>query len=67
MALAWLGFVKPVIDVEPVELDGPDPLTSRAYAADYEEVRKVGELDAPLTERTRSRPRSPSSSRATRS
>ena len=32
MALPWLGFVKPVIDVAPVELDGPDPLTSRAYA-----------------------------------
>lgn len=52
MALFWLGFVKPVIDVEPVEVDGPDALTSRAYTRDYEEVRKVGELNAPLTVRS---------------
>ena len=52
MAVHWLGFVKPVIDVEPVEVDGPDPITSRAYARDYEEVRKVGELNAPLTDRS---------------
>ena len=52
MALYWLGFVKPVIDVKPVKVDGPDPLTSRAYARDYEEVRKAGELNAPLTDRT---------------
>lgn len=42
MALPWLGFVKPVIDVDPVALDGPDPLTSAAYAQDYEEVRTLG-------------------------
>jgi hypothetical protein len=52
MALAWLGFVKPVIDVKPVKVDGPDALTSRAYTRDYEEVRKVGELNAPLTVRS---------------
>ena len=52
MALYWLGFVKPVIDVGPVRLDGPDALTSAAYARDYEEVRKAGELNAPLTDRT---------------
>ncbi len=52
MALHWLGFVKPVIDVKPVKVDGPDALTSRAYTRDYEEVRKVGELNAPLTDRT---------------
>lgn len=42
MALAWLGFVRPVSDVAPVVLDGPDPLTSAAYAADYDEVRTLG-------------------------
>lgn len=42
MALAWLGFVDPVVDVPPVALDGPDPLTSAAYAADYNEVRRLG-------------------------
>ncbi len=44
MALAWLGFLKPVVDVAPVVLDGPDPLTSPAYAADYNEVAAVGSL-----------------------
>lgn len=42
MALAWLGFLKPVVDVEPVALDGPDPLGSAAYAQDYQEVAAVG-------------------------
>ncbi|SFA86489.1 hypothetical protein SAMN05192575_101903 [Nocardioides alpinus] len=42
MALAWLGFLKPVVDVAPVALDGPDPLGSAAYAADYREVAAVG-------------------------
>jgi hypothetical protein len=42
MALAWLGFLKPVVDVAPVALDGPDPLGSAAYAADYDEVAAVG-------------------------
>jgi hypothetical protein len=46
MALPWLGFVKPVIDVAPVALDGPDPLTSSAYAQDYEEVRTIGAVDS---------------------
>ncbi len=52
MAMAWLGFVKPVVDVAPVALDGPDPLTSAAYATDYNEVRRVGAVDSPLTERS---------------
>jgi hypothetical protein len=42
MALAWLGFLKPVVDVEPVALDGPDALGSAAYATDYQEVAAVG-------------------------
>ena len=42
MALAWLGFLKPVVAVEAVTLDGPDALTSAAYAADYQEVASVG-------------------------
>ena len=42
MALAWLGFMKPVVDVAPVALDGPDTLGSAAYAADYQEVAAVG-------------------------
>ena len=44
MALPWLGFVDPVVDVPPVTLDGPDPITSAAYAAEYAEVRDVGSV-----------------------
>jgi hypothetical protein len=50
MSLAWLGFVDPVIDVEPVALDGPDGLRSWAYAKDYNEVRRLGSTSS--TERT---------------
>jgi hypothetical protein len=42
MALPWLGFVTPVVDIQPVTLDGPDPITTPAYAQDYEEVRTLG-------------------------
>ena len=42
MAFPWLGFVDPVVDVVPVALDGPDPVSSAAYATDYEEARLVG-------------------------
>jgi hypothetical protein len=42
MAIAWLAFLKPVVDVPAVPLDGPDPLGSAAYARDYEEVRTMG-------------------------
>ena len=42
MALAWLGFLKPVVDVAPVALDGHDALTSAEYAADYREVASIG-------------------------
>jgi hypothetical protein len=45
MALPWLGFVDPVVDdVVPVTLDGPDPISSAAYAQDYEEVRLLGSV-----------------------
>jgi len=44
MALPWLGFVDPVVDVAPVALNGPDPITSAAYARDYNEVREVGSI-----------------------
>ena len=44
MALPWLGFVDPVVDVEPVALDGPDPDASAAFATDYEEARTLGPI-----------------------
>ena len=54
MALPWLGFVDPVVDIAPVVLDGPDPITSAAFAQDHEEVRMLGSnaLTPPLTNRT---------------
>ena len=44
MGLPWLGFVDPVVDVEPMALDGPDPYTSAAFAQDYEEARRLGSV-----------------------
>ena len=42
MALAWLGFLRPVVDVAPVALDGHDALTSPEYTADFREVASIG-------------------------
>ncbi|HSK56143.1 MAG TPA: hypothetical protein VK908_12860 [Jiangellales bacterium] len=44
MATPWLGFVRPLVPIAPVLLDGPDAVTSPAYAADYEEVRRLGSV-----------------------
>ena len=44
MALPWLGYVDPVVRIRPVVLDGPDPITSAAYARDYDEVLAVGNV-----------------------
>ena len=49
MALAWLAFLKPVVDVPVVQLDGPDPLGSAAYAVDYNEVKRVGSTTSQTT------------------
>ena len=50
MAVAWLGFVKPLVVQNTVSVDGPDPLGSAAYAADFDEVKRSG--SASSTERT---------------
>ena len=42
MAFPWLGFVDPVVRVAPVHVNGPDRVSSSAYAVDYEEARLVG-------------------------
>jgi hypothetical protein len=44
MALPWFGHVKPLLLDWPTEIktDGPDALTSSAYAADVAEVARVG-------------------------
>ncbi len=46
MAFPWLGFVKAVVDIEPVALDGPDALTSADYTKDYNEVLEYGSTDS---------------------
>ena len=42
MAVAWLGFVKPLVLRQAVSVDGPDPIDSAAYAADFDEVKRLG-------------------------
>jgi hypothetical protein len=42
MLAPWLGYVRPLVVHEPVEWDGPDPITSAGYAADYNEVKLLG-------------------------
>ena len=50
MLVPWLGSLRPLLVSTQVLLGGPDPLTSRRYAAQYEEVRRLG--SATSTERT---------------
>lgn len=42
MLAPWLGSVDPLVLARKVPVDGPDALTSTAYARDYEEVRRYG-------------------------
>ncbi|WP_107773783.1 vanadium-dependent haloperoxidase [Nocardioides sediminis] len=42
MLVPWLGSLDPLVLHRPIRLDGPDELTSTAYARDYEEVRTTG-------------------------
>ena len=50
MLAPWLGFVDRLVVKHPVSTDGPDALTSAAYADDYDEVLRLG--SATSTERT---------------
>lgn len=50
MAVPWLGFVKPLVLRHPVRVHGPDALNSAAYAADFDEVKRLG--SAKSAERT---------------
>lgn len=38
----WLGFMDELVVHRPIRVDGPDPITSAAYAFDYQEVKRVG-------------------------
>ena len=49
MVGAWLGFIDPIVDIEPVPVGGPDELDSEAYAEDYQEVMETGS-NAPTPE-----------------
>ncbi|HEX5090973.1 MAG TPA: vanadium-dependent haloperoxidase [Nocardioides sp.] len=42
MLAAWLGSMKPLVTKKRVGVDGPDPLTSAAYASQFEEVKSLG-------------------------
>jgi hypothetical protein len=44
MLAPWLGFVRPLALTSPdqVRLPGPDPITSKAYARDFAEVKATG-------------------------
>jgi hypothetical protein len=46
MLVPWLGFVRPLALKSPtqVRLPGPDPITSKAYARDFAEVKATGAL-----------------------
>jgi hypothetical protein len=46
MLVPWLGFVRPLALRKPtqVRLPGPDPITSKAYARDFAEVKAKGAL-----------------------
>ena len=48
MAVAWLGFVRPMVLKSPTQLrlPGPDELDSRAYARDFREVKDLGAVDS---------------------
>ena len=46
MLAPWLGSLRPLILSSPVPASGPYALTSSAYAADYDEVRRLGSLSS---------------------
>ena len=55
MLVAWLGFVRPLVLAKPIRaagVTGPDPLTSTAYAAEYNEVRVTDRPWQPRLDRT---------------
>lgn len=47
MLAPWLGFVRPLALRTPTQfrLHGPDPITSKAYARDFAEVKAMGAKD----------------------
>ncbi len=52
MLAAWLGSLEPLVVRRPVSVSGPYPLRSRRYAADYNEVKRLGGDPATGSERS---------------
>ncbi|KGN30998.1 hypothetical protein N802_05180 [Knoellia sinensis KCTC 19936] len=52
MLAAWLGSVDPLVLRRPIRVNGPDKLTSRGYAKDFAEVKRLGGNAATGSERT---------------
>ncbi len=52
MLAAWLGSLKPLVVRRQVRVDGPDPLRSRRYATDFNEVKRHGGEAATGSERS---------------
>jgi len=50
MLAPWLGFVDPLVLRGRIRVDGPDPITTMAYAFDYQEVKRVGSLEGDRTQ-----------------
>jgi hypothetical protein len=46
----WVGNVRPFVmpNAEMLRTDGPNPLTSRAYARDFNEIKLAGALHSPI-------------------
>ena len=42
MLVPWLGSLRPLLLRGTVQVDGPHPLTSRAYAREFNEVKRLG-------------------------
>ncbi len=49
---AWLGSLDFLALRQPISVNGPDELTTRAYAKDYREVKRLGGSDASGHQRT---------------
>ncbi|HEX4688473.1 MAG TPA: vanadium-dependent haloperoxidase [Nocardioides sp.] len=52
MLAPWLGYVTPLVPTRPVATGTPDALTSAVYAADFDEVKRIGSLTASPADRS---------------
>lgn len=54
MVAPWLGSLRQLMVDPHSPIDGPDPLNSAAYVADYNQVKRIGRANAPLSDRSAS-------------